>query len=93
MSVKKFSISTSQELFDALEALRDRHSRDRSSLVEMLLREHPAVRHEIRRSRQQARAPETKRGRDRETIRTLGRVAGRRWESQEASDEVAFLDR
>lgn len=93
MSTEKFSISTTGELFDALERLRDRRGEDRSSLVEMLLREHPMVRREIQRGRRRRDSTWTKKGRDVEEIRALARSARRQWEKREGSGEVAFLDR
>lgn len=93
MPSEKFSVSTSQELFEALEALREDQGRDRSSLIEMLLREHPLVRGEIRRRRQRDRHPRRKRDRDDVEIDGLARAAKRQWDKREADGEVAFLDR
>lgn len=93
MSAEKFSVSTTSELFDALEALRERREEDRSSLIEILLREHPVVRREIRRQRRTETGPATKRGRDDEEVRGLARSARRQWEKREARGEVEFLDR
>lgn len=93
MPVEKFSVSTSRELFDALETLRSRREEDRSSLIEMLLREHPMVRDQIQRERRKGRGPRTKRGRERTDIETLARIARRRWQEREAAGEVAFVDR
>jgi hypothetical protein len=90
VAVERFSISTSEELFEALETLRQQRDQQRSDLVEMLLREHPMVRREIRRARREAR---TKRGRDPAELSALARSARRQWDKREAAGEVSFLDR
>lgn len=93
MATEKFSISTSEELFEALESLREDRDQDRSSLVEMLLREHPMVEDEIRRKRHRRKRPRTTKRRDREELDALTRTARRQWAKREETDEVAFLDR
>lgn len=93
MSSEKFSISTSEELFDAIERLRASRGQGRSDLLEMLLREHPMIEREIQRQRQKAAAAETKRGRNPEEITGLARAARRQWEKKEDAGKVAFLDR
>lgn len=88
MPSEKFSISTSRELFEALEVLSERRGQSRSDLIEMLLREHPLVEREIRtqrRGRRRERSPEELDG--------LVRTARRQWEKRETAGEVAFLDR
>lgn len=93
MGAEKFSISTTQELFEALERLREDRDQDRSSLVEMLLREHPMIEREIQRARRRDRPTDRERGRDPEEIEALARSAKRQWEKREEDGEVAFLDR
>ncbi len=91
MGSEKFSISTSQELFEALEELCEARGEDRSSLIEMLLREHPMIQRQIRRRRDLP----SRRGQGRrfETVQALARTARRQWEKREDRGEVAFLDR
>lgn len=93
MTSKKVSVSLSPELFAALEALREEQERDRSSLIEMLLREHPMVRRAIHRLRRRGRQEGRKRARDDVEIEGLARAAKRQWAKREAEGEVAFLDR
>lgn len=93
MAAKKFSISTTQELFDALEELRDRRGQGRSDIIEMLLREHPMVDQEIARRRMEQGPPGSKKERSPEELRALARTARRQWAKRQASGEVAFLDR
>lgn len=91
MGSEKFSISTSPELFEALQALAERRDQDRSSLIEMLLREHPMVEAEIRRGRGRRRRPGTKRGRDEQELVLLGRVARAQWDERAERGEVEIL--
>lgn len=93
MATEKFSVSTSSELFEALERLRRRRGQPRSDLVEMLLREHPLVRREIRAQRGQGPRARGKKGRASEELRALARAARRQWDKREAAGEVALLDR
>lgn len=92
MPSEKFSISTSPELFEALEALAERRDQDRSSLIEMLLREHPMVEDAIRRRRGRRRRPGTKRDRDETELVLLGRVARAQWDQRAERGEVEILD-
>lgn len=87
MPAEKFSISTSPELFEALEALAEDRDQDRSSLIEMLLREHPMVEDEIRRRRGRGR-PRAKRGRDEKELDLLARTVRSRWQRRKAREEV-----
>lgn len=91
MPSEKFSISTSPELFEALEALAERRDQDRSSLIEMLLREHPMVEAEVRR-RRQGPVPGLKKGRDLEEIWALARSARRNWRERTRSGKVRIVD-
>ncbi len=93
MPSEKFSISTSRELFEALEGLAEARGQSRSDLIEMLLREHPMVEDEIRRRRGRPRQAAAKRGRSPEELAGLARAARRQWEKKEDAGEVAFLDR
>lgn len=87
---EKFSVSTSRELFEAIEALKERRDEDRSSLIEVLLREHPMVERQIRRDRDRTAH---ERSRDPEELKALARSARRQWDKREERGEVAFLDR
>lgn len=93
MAVQKFTISTTPELFEAIEALREARGQDRSALIEMLLREHPMVRKEIQRQRGQDTRPGRRRAGRRHELRALAGTARRQWEKRESAGEVAFLDR
>lgn len=88
---EKFSVSTSEELFEALEGLRERRGEDRSRLIETVLREHPMVRREIH--RQRSSGLPCKGERRSEEIEALARTARRQWALREDEGEVAFLDR
>lgn len=87
MPAEKFSISTSPELFAALEAVADRRDQDRSSLIEMLLREHPLVEQEIRRRRGRG-VPRGRRGRDERELDLLARTIRTQWERRKEQGEV-----
>ncbi len=91
MGSKKVSISMSPELYQALECIQEDRNQDRSSLIEMLLREHPLLQRKIRHQRR-ATGPPPKPPRT-DTIQALARTARRQWEKREAQGEVSFLDR
>lgn len=93
MPVQKFTISTTPELFEAIEALREERGQERSALIEMLLREHPMVEDAIRRRRGQQARPGRRRPGRRDELRALASTARRQWEKRESAGEVAFLDR
>jgi hypothetical protein len=88
---EKFSVSTSAELYQALEELCQRRGQSRSQLIEKLLREHPMVRREVRRQRREQEPPP--RRRDPDELHALARAARRRWTRRAQAGEVAFLDR
>lgn len=93
MSARKLSISLSAELFEAVEALSQRREEGRSSLLEMLLREHPMIRAEVKRQRRAGSPRLASKGRDPTELAALARTARRQWEKREAAGEVAFRDR
>jgi hypothetical protein len=91
MSVRRFTISVSQELADALDDLQQRRGDERSRLVETLLRENPLIRGAIERQRDDPLVPGTKKGRDLEKVRALGRAAARNWARKEKEGKVRVL--
>lgn len=84
-------MSVSPELAEALDDLAADRDEDRSSLVEILLREHPLVRRAVQTRRRRDRAGQ--RDPDLKEAVLSGRVAGRAWESKVESGEVRIRER
>ncbi len=88
-SVKR-SISLSSELAEVLDDMAEEQGLDRSRLVEILLRENPALHQRIQRKR--GLIPRTKRGRSLTELSFLAKAAQRQWEKKEEAGQVKLRE-
>ena len=91
MPVRRFSISVSPELAQALEALSHEADADRSRLIETLLRENPLVAAAVARLRGLPTGPQTKKGRSIEKLLLLAQVSRAQWDERLRSGQVKIL--